>query len=146
MHITIEQVSLEHSAEIIFGLVKSTFVRTFDPPTKDVDVVKRYLSDCVVYLVKDGDTPIGYFGFHLESTSSVELKSIALLPSYQNKGIGRQMLATLFDATRGRKIWLVVHPQNSHAIMTYLKNDFTILNWKQDFFGDGEPRLVMERK
>jgi ribosomal protein S18 acetylase RimI-like enzyme len=146
MNISIEKANVGDVAEIIFDIVKRTFIRNFDPPTKDVTVVKSYLNGCEVYMVNDNSVPIGYFGYKVGTDNSVELKSIALLPSHQKIGIGKQMLQKIFELTKDNKIWLVVHPQNTQANMTYLKSGFVIVNWKSDFFGDGQPRLIMEKE
>ena len=110
----------------------------------DVAAVKEYLRDSEVYSVSDNGVSIGYFSFNLTSDKTVELKSIALLPSYQGKGIGKQMLDKLFELTQGCIINLVVHPGNTAALISYLKNGFVIKGWKEDYFEDNQPRILME--
>lgn len=146
MNVSIQKVDVADVADIIFSIVKRSFIRDFDPPTKDVDVVKSYLKDCLVYLVCDEKTPIGYFGYERTSPYSYDLKSIALLPEYQGKKIGSQMLQKVINLTKGNVISLVVHPSNTSAILSYFKNGFSISGWKENFFGDGKPRLLMETK
>lgn len=146
MNITIEKVKLEDFAPTIFKIVKQSFSRDFDPPTESVQEVLDYLEGCEVYGVFDEKQAVGYFGFKLHEDDKVELKSIALLPEYQGKGIGKRMMERVQSDVGQKIIWLVVHPENVGAIASYMKSGFIPSGWKDDFFGDGQPRLVMESK
>jgi len=39
-------------------------------------------------------------------------------------------------------IWLITHPLNTPAILLYLKNGFQITGWKDNYYGDSEPRII----
>ena len=145
MSISIQTVELEVVAPSILSIVNAAFSRDFDPPTERVDQVTSYLDKCEVYGVFDGTQLVGYFGFHKHSNSEVELKSIAVHPSYQGKGLAKKMMKKMFEEVGEASVWLVVHPKNVSAIQTYLKTGFIPSGWREDFFGDGEPRLVMEK-
>lgn len=44
------------------------------------------------------------------------------------------------------RIELVAHPHNSPAILLYLSLGFIIESWENNYFDDGEPRLIMVKK
>lgn len=48
----------------------------------------------------------------------------------------------LDDLEDVKRIDLVTRPQNSRAFMLYLLLGFAAESWKDNYFGDGEPRLV----
>jgi ribosomal protein S18 acetylase RimI-like enzyme len=133
-------------AEVIFKIVKQSFTREFDPQTKDVEVVKAYLKKCDVYFLYDKNEQIGYFALWNKSDAEIELKSIALLPNFQDKGLGSKMLDKVIELSRGKRLSLVVHPLNISAIIAYLNKGFVIVTRKENYFGDGQPRLILEKK
>lgn len=144
MNINIKKVKLDAFAPTIFEIVKQSFNRDFDPPTESLQEVLDYLEGCELFGVFDEEEAIGYFGFKLHKDGKVELKSIALHPDYQGKGIGKKMMLSLKSEVGKKTVWLVVHPKNVGAIASYLRSGFIPSGWKEDFFGDGEPRLLME--
>lgn len=139
----IKKIELELFAPQIFKIVKKTFNRKFDPPTHNVENVVSYLDGCEIFGVFEKDELIGYLGFKMQN-NTVELKSIAVLPNFQSTGIGKAMMTKLKSEIGQKTTWLVVHPQNIGAISSYLKSGFIPSGWKEDFFGDGQPRLIME--
>jgi len=72
----------------------------------------------------------------------VEEKQIIVLPKYQGKGFGKVIVKKLLALAKGNNIYLHTHPKNIVAIILYLKNGFEITSWKENYYGDGEPRLI----
>ena len=93
------------------------------------------------YCAFDNDLPLGFLEleFSNEETSSVKLQKIYVLPSEQNKGIGKNFLqlALLRAKNRGaRNVILQVNRANN-AVQFYLKNNFYIIS-EEDFpIGNG---------
>ncbi|NDC28232.1 MAG: GNAT family N-acetyltransferase [Crocinitomicaceae bacterium] len=93
------------------------------------------------YCAFDNDLPLGFLEleFLSEETSSVKLQKIYVLPSEQNKGIGKKFLqlALLKAKNRGaRNVILQVNRANK-AVQFYLKNNFCIIR-EEDFpIGNG---------
>lgn len=56
------------------------------------------------------------------------------------------MILALKKMTKYPRIELVVHPHNNPAISLYLSLGFKIESWRDNYFGDGEPRLVLVKK
>jgi len=88
------------------------------------------------YCAFDNDLPLGFLEleFLSEEASSVKLQKIYVLPSEQNKGIGKifLQLALLRAKNRGaRNVILQVNRANK-AVQFYLKNNFCIIS-EEDF-------------
>ena len=88
------------------------------------------------YCAFDNDLPLGFLELEFlnEEASSVKLQKIYVLPSEQNKGIGKNFLqfALLRAKNRGaRNVILQVNRANK-AVEFYLKNNFCIIS-EEDF-------------
>jgi ribosomal-protein-alanine N-acetyltransferase len=55
------------------------------------------------------------------------------------------VLFLLEEAKGCARIDLVTHPDNAAAIALYGSLGFALESRKEDYFGDGEPRVVMQR-
>jgi len=88
------------------------------------------------YCAFDNDLPLGFLELEFlnEEADSVKLQKIYVLPSEQNKGIGKNFLqlALLRAKNRGaRNVILQVNRANK-AVQFYLNNNFCIIS-KEDF-------------
>lgn len=100
----------------------------------------------VVYLIKKDDQAVGTIQYQLEGKDCAHITGLVVDPRFQKQGIGREALTRVLDELKDiKRIDLVTHPQNTHAIMLYLSFGFVIESWKDNYFGDGEPRIVLSR-
>ena len=77
---------------------------------------------------------------------SAYLSNIAVHPNVRRTGLARAMLNHLLSLSDGAtSIDLAVHPENQAARALYVSQGFTPTHTHENFFGDGEPRLVMQR-
>lgn len=82
-----------------------------------------------LYLVRDGDTPIGYFSYARQSEAEMKLEQLYLLADYRGRGIGRDMLTFVETAARQlgcTRMMLTVNKQNRDSIRVYEKNGYTV--------------------
>jgi len=78
--------------------------------------------------------------------ASAYLSNIAVLPGRRRQGLGRGMMNHLLSlCAQADTVDLAVHPDNLPAIALYTAVKFSPTDVKDDFFGDGEPRLIMTR-
>ena len=137
----VEKVSLQEKAQLLFEMDVNSFTKDFDYPARNVEDTISYLTGSEIYLAYEGDEMIGSFSF-IEKNNEVEIKQLLVLPQYQGKGYGEKLTAELLNLVKGKKVWLVAHPKNTPAIITYLKAGFVINEWKENYYGDGQPRLL----
>lgn len=108
------------------------------------DEWKKELSKSVVYLIKKDGAVVGNISYELKENNHAYLSGFAIMPEFQGQGIGREVLRKILEELKDMdRIDLVTHPHNTSAIMLYLSLGFIIEAWKDNYFGDGEPRIVL---
>lgn len=137
----IKKISPIEKAQELLDMDIKTFTRDFDLPARNIDDVTSYLKDSEVYLVYEDNNVIGNFSYE-EKDGRVEIKEVLVLPQYQSKGYGKKIMEYLLNLVKGKSVWLVTHPKNTPAIITYLKSGFVLTEWKDNYYGDGHPRLL----
>ena len=100
-------------------------------------------------LVAEGDNEL--LGYALagrgESVNEGWILSLAVAPAARGQGLGRQLLQAAVTALEGQgcvRIKLTVLPDNP-ALHLYQSLGFIEAGREADYFGPGEPRLVMVR-
>lgn len=141
----IVKVDILKEANTLFALDNKAFHRVFDLPSRNIAEQKDYLQGSDVYILYDGDEPTGFFAYKKEN-DGFEVKAIVVTPEKQGKGHGKAMMKYLLDLTEGNTLYLFTHPKNTVAITYYLKSGFEICGWKNNYYGDGEPRILLKRK
>jgi ribosomal protein S18 acetylase RimI-like enzyme len=100
-----------------------------------------------IYLFKTGKKVIGHITCETKDDGSIRLGGFTIAPQYQGKGFGRQTMELILDKIKGApKIDLVTHPDNHRAVGLYRSLGFQIVGRKENYFGDGEPRIIMEKE
>ena len=128
--------------EKILQLEKSCNSRLFAAFETESEI-KDLFKSSEVYWIKVGGEIVGEVSVEKKDKSNY-LSGMAIFPKFQGKGYGKKVLAELIQKYAG-KFTLTVHPENTPAIIIYLKAGFKIVGWEDNPFGDGEPRLLMEK-
>ena len=153
-----EKISEQKSPEIHLHKATLEDLKTFVELEKGVDGPKTYsamtdeeeakgeLANSTVYLIESGGEVVGSIMYERKSDSHVYISDLAIRPERQGSGVGRavleQVLKEIGDVER---IDLVTHPENEKAIRLYTSLGFHIESEKEDYFGDGETRVVMSK-
>jgi ribosomal-protein-alanine N-acetyltransferase len=108
---------------------------------------KEYLEEtktATIYLFKIEGKVIGHITYHAKVDGTVHLGGFAIEPKYQGKGFGRASMELILAlAQNAPKIDLVTHPDNFKAIGLYESFGFKITERKVNYYGDGEPRVIL---
>lgn len=107
---------------------------------------KKYIRESQVYSVVKDNNAIGTISYKNQDDGTVLINGLTIMPEYRGQGIASLAMNKLLDEIGNKSCSLVVHPGNTPAILIYLRLDFYITGWKDNFFGDGEPRLYLQRK
>ncbi len=97
-----------------------------------------------MYMIEVDGAVVGRVAYERKDDGSVYLSDLVIEPAYQNRGLGRVALAKVLEEVGdAKKVWLVTHPDNANAIHLYESFGFAQTGRKEDYFGDGEPRIIL---
>lgn len=111
---------------------------------KDKDEALQEFKENEVYLIyKDGKL-VGSTEFEMKSPDHAYMSGVVIHPDFQGQGIARE--ATLFRLNKlngVKRIDVVTHPENFKIIDLYESLGFKIEKRIENYFGDGEPRVML---
>ena len=110
----------------------------------DRDEALREFTEADVYLIyKDGKL-VGSTEITMKSPDKAYLAGLVVHPDYEGQGIARE--AALFRLNLVKDVphvYLVTHPENEKIKNLYKSLGFIEGERTENYFGDGEPRIVM---
>ncbi len=101
-----------------------------------------------VFLIKSDEKLIGTTSYDSGEDGTAYLAGLGILREHQGQGFGREALDWLLaEVTRKgyKKATLRVHPDNEKAKQMYERRGFKVVRPEENPYGDGEPRLFMEK-
>ena len=145
MSFTVRQVK-KSEIEKVYELEKNIF----QPINYPQFVLKQFydlMPELFLVAVNEHDEIIGYTqgGINFAKKEGWIL-SLATKKSERGRGIGRKLserVIELLKTKRANSIYLTVHPDNLPAVELYQKLSFKSHEKVMNYYGDGEPRLVM---
>ena len=109
------------------GLTKDTHRHSYMPMEELID---RFNNGFIMYGYYDNNKLIGYISY-IFIDNNIKIKDIVVLPDYQSKGIGKQLIDKVKEdalALNKDKITLRFIYENTKLKEWYEKNGFTITN------------------
>lgn len=120
--------------------------RTYSPLLDEAEVREAFEHE-EVFFIRIGNEIVGNVSFKRESPEHVYISGLVIRPEYQGNGLGRKTMEKMLEILKEVPlIALVTHPENERAIALYESLGFEKGEIKEDYFGDGEPRMVMTLK
>jgi len=133
----------EEDFETFFALEQKLAGPTYLPETKKEQISGE---NKFFYMVKIGDKTVGQIQYERQKDNVIYLNVIAIDPGFQGRGLGREVMKQfLSKISYASKVWLVTHPDNK-AVNFYESLGFRVIERKENYFGNGTPRLLMEKK
>jgi ribosomal protein S18 acetylase RimI-like enzyme len=118
-------------------------VKTYSAMT-DKDEFLAELKDNNVFIIKNNDISVGSIMYEIKNPDHAYISGLVVDPHFQGRGIAREALIIILkELEHYRRIDLVTHPENFRATKLYESLGFSIESCKENYFGDGEPRVVM---
>jgi [ribosomal protein S18]-alanine N-acetyltransferase len=97
-----------------------------------------------LYLIKMGEMLLGTAAYSLRPDKSIYVSNLAVDPTYRRRGIARTAMLLILEKCKGsHRVDLVTHPENKNALRLYRSLGFKVVSRQENYFGDGEPRLVL---
>ena len=142
-NITLQRATLD-DIETFIDIEKTGLgLQTYSTMTEK-DEVEKIITNSEVYLIKKEGVVAGNVSFEIKSPEHAYIDGLILKPEFQGQGIAREAMNLIMEKVKDyKRIDLVTHPKNTKAIMLYLSLGFEIEAWKDNYFDDGEPRIVL---
>jgi ribosomal protein S18 acetylase RimI-like enzyme len=143
--ITLKRATLENAKEIA-KIEKSAQSKTYAARIKEQDLID-FINNDSVFLIKNEGVTVGLVSYEVTKKGVSHCNGLVLYPKFRDKGFARKaMKLVLKKMIKYPRAELVVHPHNSPAVSLYLSLGFIIEDWIKNYFGDGEPRLMLVYK
>ncbi|MDP2651675.1 MAG: GNAT family N-acetyltransferase [bacterium] len=121
-------------------------IRTYSAMTDPKEVLEE-IEKGVVYLILEDEQIVGSVVYLMKTPEHAHIDGLIVRPEFQNRGIGTAAMVKVLEELKNVKLVdLVTHPDNERAIKLYESLGFTIGERIENYFGDGEPRIVMTLK
>lgn len=113
-------------------------------PTIDKEEALEEIENNVVYFIRENEQIVGSVMYRMKTPDHAYISGIAIHPDFQGRGIGKAaMEKVLEELSAVPTIDLVTHPDNARAIELYTSLGFALGERIENYFDDGEPRVVM---
>lgn len=100
-----------------------------------------------VYIIEKDGVAVGDLSYEQKGDNHVYISGLAVKPEFQGQGIARIVLTQTLEKLKDvKRVDLVTHPENFRAIKLYESLGFAREGIKENFYGDGEPRLLLSRE
>ncbi len=110
----------------------------------DAESALREIRKNKFYFVKAGGQVVGTAAYRLRPDGSIYISNVAVDPEYRRRGIARAAMFFILEKCKGAHlVELVTHPKNKNALRLYRSLGFAVESPQENYFGDGEPRLVL---
>jgi len=104
---------------------------------------QREMAEYTVEIIKMGDVAVGSIAYAEKEPGHVYISGVIVRPEYQGRGIATNAIRQVLDRYSGAsRIDLVTHPDNP-ALKLYESLGFKVEERKENYFGDGQPRLML---
>ncbi|KKW06103.1 MAG: Acetyltransferase family protein [Candidatus Moranbacteria bacterium GW2011_GWE1_49_15] len=109
----------------------------------DKKEVEKWVNSDVVYLIENEGLLVGNISYEIKDADSAYISGLIIRKEFQRQGLAKRAMALLLEELKKfKRLSLVVHPDN-HAVKLYESFGFEKDSRVENYFGDGEPRLVM---
>lgn len=134
----------QKDVDILITLEKSVDgVKTYSAMTESEEMLEELKKDEIFIIEQDGEA-VGSVMYEMKSPEHAYISGLVIDPRFQGRGLGKEaMTMAMKELSHCERVDLVTHPENARAIKLYESLGFVIESRKENYFGDGEPRVVM---
>lgn len=146
LQVTLIKAQSPRDLDTFLNIMRSVQSRINRPITNRHDAVAVIRSG-TTFMIQDGDEAVGALVCSEIAPNRFYLSEFAICPSAQGQGIGKRALEKMLSEclTVGCECSLHTHPENTPARKLYESMGFVVREEIPDFFGDGEPRLLLSK-
>lgn len=136
----------DRDVDEFLALEKKVSIPKIYNPITSVDDALEEIRDNELFFIKKGSVTVGTIAYQMKPDGTTYISNMSVLPEYRGQGIARmgmEMILEIIGSTH--RIWLVTHPENSKALNLYKSLGFVSEKQVENYYGDGEPRLVLAK-
>ena len=137
------KLATEKDVPVFLELEKSvSHLKVYSAITNENEVVEEFKKN-IIYLIKNKNETVGSIEYEIKSPEHAYISGFVVNPKFQRQGIGREALGQILEKLKNiKRIDLVTHPDNP-VLNLYKSFGFVVESIKENYFGDGEPRIVL---
>lgn len=127
---------------------KQAPLKIYSAMTTDEEWQKELAKEnAMVYAIVKGGKVVGNVSYEIKDKDTVYISGLCIGKEVQGKGIGKEVVRLLLDELKKfNKIELATHPENHKAIKIYKSFGFEITSRVENYFGEGEPRIILTKE
>ena len=146
MPIEFQRVTIKDAQTLLDIEKTATSLKTYSAYLTGEEI-RNYINNDIVYLIKKNGEIVGSISYEIKDKNHAYLSGLIIKPEFQRQRLAKQALKKLLNKLKNFKIIdLVVHPDNVFALKPYKSFGFIVKNRKENYYDDGEPRLIMVLK
>ena len=144
--LTLERMT-DKDVDEFLALEKKVSVPKIYNPIVSVDEALEEIRDNELFFIKKGLVIVGTIAYQMKPDGSAYISNMSVVPEYQGQKIARTAMEMILNIIgSASRIWLVTHPENVKALNLYTSLGFVVENQVENYYGDGEPRLVLAKR
>ncbi len=117
--------------------------KTYSGIKNENEAKEEFQNNQIFFIKKDGKI-IGTIQYEMKSPDHAYISGLVIDPRFQGQGIGREASKLILNKLKDiKRIDIITHPDNAVALKLYQSLGFIIESRKENYYGDGEPRLVL---
>lgn len=139
------QATAKNAAAFVALQKRSTDLKLYGP-VGGLEDARREITDNILFLLSLRGEFVGSAAYRVRSDGSVYISNVVVDPEHRRRGFARAALSYILEINNERpRLDLVTHPENVPALRLYLSLGFKVESRRENFYRDGEPRLVLAR-
>ena len=100
--------------------------------------------NAVIYAIIKDDKIVGNVSYETKNEETAYISGLCIDSKFRGQGIGKKAIKLISEELKDfKRIELATHPNNENAVKLYKSFGFEIKSQIENYFGDGEPRIIM---
>ncbi|CAN5704531.1 hypothetical protein BH11PAT2_BH11PAT2_05840 [soil metagenome] len=140
--VALEQVS-ESEIETLLSLAAKMHSSDTYTPLLERSEWEEELKSGTVNFIRNGAEIVGCLAYEQKDPSHIYISELFITPEHQGKGVAREVLSKfIVEHPEATRVDLTTHPDNP-AVGLYKSLGFEVEERRENYYGDGQPRLVL---
>jgi len=141
------KLTTEKDIPIFLEIEKSLGDFKFYSRMDDKNEARNEFKKNIVHLIQMDNEIVGIVEYEIKNKDHAYLSGLIINPKFQGKGVRKEVMNQVMEKLKFfKRVDLVTHPENIKALNLYKSFGFVFESRIENYFGNGEPRVVLVRK